>query len=376
MKKGFLKNRVVKGSSESQVTSGAVVSTEPRIICSDPSLAQFDVAHILFIPPQQPQIALVDTLKHCREIAKWPVWRSYLPGRREGVPSEASEPLVVVEDIAGKGRGMVAKALIKAGTLVLSEKPIFVINASVSRSASHTNENGILQDLGISGLAKEKREKFMELKNSFPERNPTVGRLSTNYLTIDLSPTPDLASEVRACFETLSRANHSCMPNANYFFHFPTFSGQFWAMRDIQAGEEITIMYVNILQGTAERQADTQRLYRFVCSCSACNVDETARKRSDVRRRVLGSLSASIDDPSKMSSLSFAHLSSALQWATKEECWGQIPRIRMAGIGVLFTERKSQEARIWTQEAKSAFQRIEGPGTDNVKNMAEILRKL
>jgi hypothetical protein len=40
------------------------------------------------------------------------------------------------------------------------------------------------------------------------------GKLATNYLPVDLTDRPSETQEYCAAFPTLSRANHSCGPNA------------------------------------------------------------------------------------------------------------------------------------------------------------------
>lgn len=107
MKKGFLKNPRQKaqeepGAHRSEFSTN-IVSQDPSIICSDPALAKYDVAHILCIPRKEPQIVIIDTLARCREMAKWEVWQGY----GGGAPKANASSLFAVEEIHGKGRGMV-----------------------------------------------------------------------------------------------------------------------------------------------------------------------------------------------------------------------------------------------------------------------------
>lgn len=42
---------------------------------------------------------------------------------------------------------------------------------------------------------------------------------------------------------TVSRLNHACRPNSDYFFDDNTLSHNVFAARDVPAGEELTVTY-------------------------------------------------------------------------------------------------------------------------------------
>lgn len=45
-----------------------------------------------------------------------------------------------------------------------------------------------------------------------------------------------------------------------------------WSSRDIQAGEELTMGYLDIFKPRLQRQRITIRNWGFICSCAACNL--------------------------------------------------------------------------------------------------------
>lgn len=71
-------------------------------------------------------------------------------------------------------------------------------------------------------------------------------------------------------FPNVARINHSCTPNAHAHYRAVTGAEYIYALRDIQAGEEIEISY---LQLTAPRVERKQRMnsWSFVCRCPACS---------------------------------------------------------------------------------------------------------
>lgn len=70
-------------------------------------------------------------------------------------------------------------------------------------------------------------------------------------------------------FQTFARINHSCTPNAHA--HYRAGGRELvYAIRDIQAGDEITIGYFDITMPLPDRQARAKS-WGFQCSCPACS---------------------------------------------------------------------------------------------------------
>lgn len=82
--------------------------------------------------------------------------------------------------------------------------------------------------------------------------------------------------EGTALYEVCCRANHSCDPTCHVLYDGPSHKGvlaRLVARRDIAAGEELTISYVEETEDTAARQwaiAD----YGFLCRCSRCQAGD------------------------------------------------------------------------------------------------------
>lgn len=77
-----------------------------------------------------------------------------------------------------------------------------------------------------------------------------------------------------AIFETASRINHSCMPNAHFAWNESLGAEGMQtvhAMIDIYPGDEILISYCNPLLTDEERQWELQH-YGFKCRCWVCHV--------------------------------------------------------------------------------------------------------
>lgn len=72
-----------------------------------------------------------------------------------------------------------------------------------------------------------------------------------------------------AVFLTYSRLNHSCSPNAHHAYNECERLEMLHATRDIKAGEEITVTYINLLKSPAQRAAELQQ-WGFACACKCC----------------------------------------------------------------------------------------------------------
>jgi len=90
--------------------------------------------------------------------------------------------------------------------------------------------------------------------------------LSTNAFDIFI----DELKSPGGLFLTASRINHSCVPNADHSYDDKSGYKSVFANRDIHAGEEITISYINHYNSRALRQMEL-RTWGFVCRCPACD---------------------------------------------------------------------------------------------------------
>ncbi|KZO96835.1 SET domain-containing protein [Calocera viscosa TUFC12733] len=185
--------------------------------------------------------------------------------------------------IAGAGLGLRAKFNIPARTLFVRERPLVLCIRQPSLSL-------IVQlPTFLDHMSPEERTAFKALHNCKPKHDDAfelLGIMRTNRFAVNLPF--DKEGEHSAVFDTMSRANHSCVPNAEYRWHYDSFCGGFVSLRDIQQGEEITVSYTLGLLPAHERQAELQQKWSFRCTCRACTLPEEEQKESDRRRQQLG----------------------------------------------------------------------------------------
>ena len=79
--------------------------------------------------------------------------------------------------------------------------------------------------------------------------------------------------DISVLFRTLSRVNHSCLPNAFFSYNWRTHCGSLRACRRIGVDSEITISYnpMEDWQDTAQRRQYLTEHWKLECRCSVCN---------------------------------------------------------------------------------------------------------
>jgi len=97
-------------------------------------------------------------------------------------------------------------------------------------------------------------------------------------------------------FMTAARMNHSCIANVSHTFNEALGTLTVHAARDIKAGEEFEISYIDGACRTREqRQIELKENYGFVCACPACK-DTDFGRASEKRRQKLSRIHQGINE--------------------------------------------------------------------------------
>lgn len=105
------------------------------------------------------------------------------------------------------------------------------------------------------------------------ENVPEKDLVSKLYEDMDANVGSFLDNEGVGLFETQSAANHSCLPNAEIVYRHNNSTLSLRALRDIEAGEEICISYVDectLSSSRHSRQKELRENYLFNCNCPKC----------------------------------------------------------------------------------------------------------
>ncbi|CCE29282.1 uncharacterized protein CPUR_02975 [Claviceps purpurea 20.1] len=184
----------------------------------------------------------------------------------------ANNSLYALQEVAGKGKGLIAIKTIPKGTQILSEPPL--IKLPVAVALEHQRSSICHQ---LEALSDDQRDGFLSLSNIHPFNDAEeqyLGIFLTNALPVtDAQGTATISLE--AC-----RINHDCDNNALTNLNSEITQVMVHAIRDIDIGEEITISYVLCLLPRERRQKALKLSFEFTCLCRLCSLpDEQSQER-------------------------------------------------------------------------------------------------
>ncbi|KAH8759867.1 hypothetical protein F5883DRAFT_426246 [Diaporthe sp. PMI_573] len=199
----------------------------------------------------------------------------------------------------GKGLGAVAIRRIPAGSIVLDDPFALSIQEPVQEPANEEEAIELLSVVLIQLLAQYVRLPI-DSRRQFAGLHPHVKAGTHDWFRSNLSklgvrfddteldfvvrlyctfetnvfstalPGGGLHWRLGRLFLTTSRVNHACQPNTR---SRQTSEGNkvVTSIRDIEEGEELTLRYLDHkLFSRSEWQAETQRMWGFVCDCTGC----------------------------------------------------------------------------------------------------------
>lgn len=155
-----------------------------------------------------------------------------------------------MQDIPGKGKGLVAVRDIIKGTRIISEEPIITVPSN--EDDIHKLCGAITQQ--VDALTNDQRQNFLSMHNLYPYKNASeqyLGIFKTNGLPIEADDI-DGAIFLEAC-----RINHACDNNTQKAWNENIKRYTVHALKDISKGEEITIYYLGL---DKDRQARREAL--------------------------------------------------------------------------------------------------------------------
>ncbi|OTA99337.1 hypothetical protein M426DRAFT_325258 [Hypoxylon sp. CI-4A] len=201
--------------------------------------------------------------------------------------ADLPQTVVEVQEVSGKGRGVVAKEDIASGTRIMCEKPLF----TVANTQPEVLNKVVASK--VKDLSKEQQRQFLSLHNSHPGQYPFSGIVKTNCLPCGPG------ARVGGIYPTICLINHDCVPNTNHSWNEDGGFETIHAVRPIKQGEEITIDY-SASGPSYARQAQLRDSFGFDCHCNICSLSPDAIKLSDTRRLEIERLDAAIGDPGRM----------------------------------------------------------------------------
>ena len=190
-----------------------------------------------------------------------------------------------VQDISGKGKGIVAAHAIAKGEYLFTESPLFTLPPSPTNSTI----------LGaLTKCTREEQRQYFALANSYKSRLlPALAIFETNFLLLgngNLQVDRRKGQEVAGIFLLASRFNSSCTPNVSKSWDDIHNVMIFRTLRDVAEGEELCFNYCGVLGTQEERKRELLEDFGFECTCAACQLEGEEALESDKRRSTIARL--------------------------------------------------------------------------------------
>jgi len=215
-----------------------------------------------------------------------------------------------VRNVDGKGLGCIANQKIKRGTLIEKEEPVLKAPPGLREKVTSTTIGDLLTgkfgnnnfyqqhanaQMIIDNFKKMKKnckEDYLKLNNKWKMMDQKIQGMDElnmnekmNFKTLDLGEI-DLETAMEVCqiystnafhngvFLKMSRFNHSCVANAEYFWNDKDHVQEIRSISNIAEGEEITIRYHGQEVLDTETRRNILTKYHFTCTCPACDLSE------------------------------------------------------------------------------------------------------
>ncbi|THV55716.1 hypothetical protein BGAL_0004g00370 [Botrytis galanthina] len=277
-----------------------------------------------------------------------------------------------IEQVPGKGKGLIARFNIEKGKRILSEKSILEIRTT-SASAAYLESN-ISQK--VKRLPKSEQRQFFSLQNNICKGQPCSGILVTNGIG------RGTGSTIVDIFPTICLINHDCLPNTHTYWNPQTGYRNIHAVCPIKAGEEITIAYRPGKGETFDaRRAHLKRAYAFDCTCRLCSLSPAETQVSDTQRTNLEFLRHQVHKEKRFfehpeESLTDCHTSvKILKEENKDRANMLISDIYWDAFDISIAQSDQARASCFMERAYSERVLCEGDDSPDVQNMRRLIKK-
>ena len=180
-----------------------------------------------------------------------------------------------VVKIANAGFGVEALRDLQAGEILLTEKPLIVVEAGIKDENISWREKVQYLQRKVSNLPKKKQKMFMSLHDCKQEDGKGKS-ISGIFRTNNFALGPDPRHADHGVFHLSSRLNHSCFPNCETVWNQETGVQSVIVIRETLRGEELTLCYLNEDDRYSDVDKRRHKLeqYGFFCTCKACLDEE------------------------------------------------------------------------------------------------------
>ena len=165
------------------------------------------------------------------------------------------------------GKGLVAKINFKLGDEIHREKPFYT--GDDRKKSFYTYED--CWKITFKEMDSTQYKLASDLYDAWGTPKTPAGIGRTNGIPLGY----DSDSDRYGLFVFISKANHSCLPNARYIWRADLKRELLIAITNINPGEEITVSYLKKPMATKQRRFDLKNSFNFDCKCVLCCENDT-----------------------------------------------------------------------------------------------------
>ncbi|KAG6030570.1 hypothetical protein E4U19_000409 [Claviceps sp. Clav32 group G5] len=284
--------------------------------------------------------------------------------------SPASDSMYAMQDVPGKGRGLVATRNIPQGTRIISEQALFTV-----RNVVNVEERQRLVCQQVDLLSNDQRDAFLSMHNAHTF-NDTARRYLGIFQTNSLPAGEISTSNNRGIYLQACHLNHDCDYNATYDWNVTIQRLTVHAFRDIDAGEEITVPYVEFLMNHESRRKIFKVAWDFTCSCRLCSLPRKLRQERDRKLEKivrLGELCKSTSRQSPIQTLRYCHAQMCLYSELgRGDC--DFAQVYEFAANLTIAHGDLARARVFAEKTATVWTTVYGSDSQRVIHYTDLAR--
>lgn len=280
--------------------------------------------------------------------------------------------LYIVREQPGRGMGCFATRKIPRGTRILSEAPLLTLPRFATDVKSV--EKGMLAEL--KSLDKEQQRAFFALANAHLHGGvygPVIGITMTNAIPFGSGGADG------GIFPRAARINHACKPNSQNVWNENRKELTIHAFKDIAAGEEITIAYVDAMEVFAARKERLEGAFGFACACETCDVSPEQTRARDAKLKEMARLDAGLGNGRRIMSkpLECLHDAHTVYRMLRDEgvAGARISRVYNDALQIVIAHGDQARAKVFAERAHEVRLVLEGEDSPEVARLQKLIEK-
>jgi hypothetical protein len=289
------------------------------------------------------------------------------------------ETFLAVQTIPGKGFGLVsARAIPKAATILL-DSPRIIASAEFPSYLTQAQGRSMFSQ-ALAQLPLADRERVLSLDKSLGGED-IEDIMKTNAFSCQMHDGGE--DEAYMClFPSVARINHACRPNAHARFLPKTLLMEIKALRDIAAGEEISISYGRVDLKFQERRRLYKDGWNFECTCDMCTASTYAVAGSDQRRARFAQLRKKLENltPQTYDAQQIVAWEKEIMELSAKEGLDLLLATDYERLAYVYSGLgMRKDARLWAQKAKESlleWTAVDGGPDNQVRRIEDLLGEL